>query len=95
MMAGAITLTVRTQDNLVITAAINIRDGKQYSEFSIEPFFPAIETNEKPKHAFDINNTADPTFTKIDDMMTNRLKGDLSLIKTGLTSMGIKILESE
>jgi hypothetical protein len=94
-MSGAIVVTIKTKDNLLITSSINICDGKELSDFSVEPFFPAIETSEHPKHAFDINNPNDPIFIKLDELITNRLFVELKSLKRELKSMDIELLESE
>jgi len=94
-MAHAIKLTVTTKDNLLITTSIDFRGKNQFGDFSIEPFFPAIETTEKPKHTFDINNNKDPVAVDLDEFFTDLVSRNLSSIQNELKKHGMELSGTE
>jgi hypothetical protein len=92
-MPDAIKLTIHTKDNLLITSSLSV-DGKDvFSDFEIEPFFPSIETQNHPVHAFDITNPSDEKFAKIDEVVSSILKSNFKTIKKELSKIGIELAE--
>ncbi len=94
-MAQAIKLTLTTKDNLLITTSIDLKGKLQYGDFCIEPFFPAIETTEKPKHKFDINDPKDPIAVALDVFFTDLVSKNLTAIQNELKLYGMELNGSE
>jgi hypothetical protein len=94
-MPDAIKITIHTKDNLLITSSLTINDGNVFSDFGIEPFFPAIEQQTHPEHAIDITDPSNEKFVKLDETISTMLKNDFKTIKKELGKMGIELAESK